>query len=133
MNNIFRNNRVVLTVWNGNIDRSACLFTFKLPNCLCIHLQRTVWLNNGMPMKRYEHVTFPEVLDISRYVYPRCDDRLRKSAVRPTCLSELDADLGNRRLVGGKRCVAATSSSKRFLAQSFFSSLYGVACCASLK
>ena len=64
-------------------------------------------------MKRYEHVAFPEVLDISQYVYPRSNDRLRKTGLRQTCLSELDADLGNRRLVGGKRSLATTSSSNR--------------------
>ncbi|XP_013401621.1 ubiquitin carboxyl-terminal hydrolase 30 [Lingula anatina] len=41
----------------------------KLPQNLCIHIQRTIWLNNGMPMKRNDHVEFPEVLDMSPYVY----------------------------------------------------------------
>ena len=28
----------------------------KLPNVLVFHVQRTVWMSNGMPVKRYDHV-----------------------------------------------------------------------------
>ncbi|KAL3857435.1 hypothetical protein ACJMK2_012106 [Sinanodonta woodiana] len=41
----------------------------KLPQCLCIQLQRTQWLSNGMPVKRYDHVTYPEVLNMDDYIY----------------------------------------------------------------
>ncbi|KAI0240480.1 Ubiquitin carboxyl-terminal hydrolase 30 [Lamellibrachia satsuma] len=87
----------------------------KLPQCLCIHLQRTVWLNDGMPMKRYEHINFPEVLDISHFVYPKkSNEQLKNGARMPTSLlaCEIDAELGSRRLVGGKRCIAATTPNK---------------------
>lgn len=41
----------------------------KLPASLCIHIQRTVWLNNGLPSKRREHVSFPEYLSMAPYVH----------------------------------------------------------------
>lgn len=41
----------------------------KLPDVLCIHIQRMAWLNNGVPMKRYEHVAFPEYLDVNEFMY----------------------------------------------------------------
>lgn len=41
----------------------------KLPKCLCIHLHRTIWLQNGMPMKCFDHVTYPEVLHMDEFVY----------------------------------------------------------------
>lgn len=41
----------------------------KLPQCLCLHIQRTVWLNSGVPMKRFDTVSFPEVLSMADYVY----------------------------------------------------------------
>lgn len=40
----------------------------KLPTCLCIHIQRTVWLQNGMPMKRFEHVVCPEILNMEEFL-----------------------------------------------------------------
>ncbi|XP_071789626.1 uncharacterized protein [Asterias amurensis] len=39
----------------------------KLPQCLCIHLQRVTWLSNGLPSRREEHIIFPEYLDMSLY------------------------------------------------------------------
>ncbi|XP_063769325.1 ubiquitin carboxyl-terminal hydrolase 30 isoform X2 [Pseudophryne corroboree] len=41
----------------------------KLPQCLCIHLQRLSWSNQGSPMKRNEHVQFSEFLSLDRYKY----------------------------------------------------------------
>lgn len=43
----------------------------KLPQCMCIHIQRTQWLDNGMPMKRHEHIAFPEILQMDNYVYSK--------------------------------------------------------------
>ena len=92
------------------VDIHTChLLTLQLPQCLCLHLQRTVWLNNGMPMKRYEHVAFPEVLDISRYVYPKTD-RV-KSLLTPS-VGLCDSRPASRRLVGGNHCTAATPSKR---------------------
>ncbi|KAF3850845.1 hypothetical protein F7725_012617 [Dissostichus mawsoni] len=39
----------------------------KLPQCLCIHLQRLTWSNEGSPIKRPEHVQFTEYLSMGRY------------------------------------------------------------------
>ncbi|XP_010156051.1 PREDICTED: ubiquitin carboxyl-terminal hydrolase 30 [Eurypyga helias] len=44
----------------------------KLPQCLCIHLQRLSWSNQGTPLKRHEHVQFNEflIMDIYKYRFP---------------------------------------------------------------
>ncbi|CAJ1068766.1 ubiquitin carboxyl-terminal hydrolase 30-like isoform X1 [Xyrichtys novacula] len=39
----------------------------KLPQCLCIHLQRLTWSGEGTPIKRQEHVQFTELLSMDRY------------------------------------------------------------------
>ncbi|KAG8194951.1 hypothetical protein JTE90_021412 [Oedothorax gibbosus] len=41
----------------------------KLPDCLCIHIQRTVWLKNGFSVKCYDHVSFPDVLIMDHFVH----------------------------------------------------------------
>ncbi|NWU95474.1 UBP30 hydrolase, partial [Upupa epops] len=41
----------------------------KLPQCLCIHLQRLSWSNQGTPLKRHEHVQFSEFLSMDVYKY----------------------------------------------------------------
>lgn len=41
----------------------------KLPNVLCFHIQRLVWLNNGHAFKRFDHVAFPDVLTMDPYTY----------------------------------------------------------------
>ncbi|KAF2986585.1 hypothetical protein EK904_009210, partial [Melospiza melodia maxima] len=53
----------------------------KLPQCLCIHLQRLSWSNQGTPLKRHEHVQFNEflVMDIYKYRVPgpkSCQEQL---------------------------------------------------------
>ncbi|XP_032371200.1 ubiquitin carboxyl-terminal hydrolase 30 isoform X1 [Etheostoma spectabile] len=39
----------------------------KLPQCLCIHLQRLTWSSEGTSIKRQEHVQFTEYLSMDRY------------------------------------------------------------------
>ncbi|KAJ8286070.1 hypothetical protein GJAV_G00034220 [Gymnothorax javanicus] len=39
----------------------------KLPQTLCIHLQRLTWSSEGTPLKRQEHVQFTEYLSMDRY------------------------------------------------------------------
>ncbi|XP_077152122.1 ubiquitin carboxyl-terminal hydrolase 30 isoform X2 [Ranitomeya variabilis] len=41
----------------------------KLPQCLCIHLQRLSWSNQGSPLKRNEHIQFSEFLALDKYKY----------------------------------------------------------------
>ncbi|CAG5118225.1 unnamed protein product [Candidula unifasciata] len=43
----------------------------KLPQVLCIHLPRTQWLDNGAPVKRFDHVSFPETLHMDQFLYCR--------------------------------------------------------------
>lgn len=59
-----------------------------------MHVQRTTWVENALPVKRFDHVAFPEILDMDPYVY-------HKRAARPASLELLD---DNRKgLVGGKK------------------------------
>lgn len=46
--------------------RRLCLA--KLPECLCIHLQRLVWIG-GNPVKMRNFVLFPEILDVTSLTY----------------------------------------------------------------
>lgn len=48
---------------------SSRLNVWQLPDVLCIHIQRMAWLNNGMPTKRLDYVSFPEYLDVSEFLY----------------------------------------------------------------
>lgn len=41
----------------------------KLPDCLCFHIKRTVWLENGSAVKRRDHLIFPEFLIMDPYTY----------------------------------------------------------------
>uniref|UniRef100_A0A8B9JVU1 Ubiquitin carboxyl-terminal hydrolase n=1 Tax=Astyanax mexicanus TaxID=7994 RepID=A0A8B9JVU1_ASTMX len=50
----------------------------KLPQCLCIHLQRLTWSTEGTPIKRQEHVQFSEYLSMDRYKHCSAAQRLQK-------------------------------------------------------
>lgn len=49
----------------------CCLLFLQLPKCLCLHVQRMVWLDNGMPVKRYERIQFPEYFQMDNYIYSK--------------------------------------------------------------
>lgn len=42
----------------------------KLPDCLCFHVQRTGF-SGGQPYKKHDHVEFPVLLSMERFVYSR--------------------------------------------------------------
>jgi len=42
----------------------------KLPDCLCLHIQRTGFAS-GQPYKRHEYVEFPALLSMEKYIYSR--------------------------------------------------------------
>lgn len=82
----------------------------QLPRCLCIHIQRTVWLDSGIPMKRCDSVSFPEVLDMSPFVY----HKYPTPKVRPATLN-IDASM---RLVGGRKEAQTERQVESFLVNS---------------
>ncbi|XP_011614036.2 ubiquitin carboxyl-terminal hydrolase 30 isoform X2 [Takifugu rubripes] len=53
----------------------------KLPQCLCIHLQRLTWSSEGT-LKRQEHVQFTEYLSMDRYKHNSTQRRI-KHALNP--------------------------------------------------
>ncbi|CAG5923061.1 unnamed protein product [Menidia menidia] len=55
----------------------------KLPQCLCIHLQRLTWSSEGTPIKRQEHVQFAEYLSMDRYKHSSCTQRGQRSRCAP--------------------------------------------------
>lgn len=74
-----------------NPDLAKQLAFGKLPPCLCLHIQRTAFSGSG-PVKRWEHVSFPELLDMKRYVYlsqMKKDQALKKSVSNQEVLSYL--------------------------------------------
>ncbi|XP_028400380.1 ubiquitin carboxyl-terminal hydrolase 30-like [Dendronephthya gigantea] len=45
------------------------LYIGKMPQCLCFHINRTYWQNNGVPYKNDTFVQFSETLNIEQYLY----------------------------------------------------------------
>lgn len=48
-------------------DQVKSLSFGKLPSCLCIHIARTTW--EGKPLKRDDHIKFPELLVMDPYMH----------------------------------------------------------------
>ena len=44
-------------------------FLLQLPQCLCIHIQRTYWHSNGIPYKNDTFIRFPEFLNLGPFMY----------------------------------------------------------------
>lgn len=59
----------------------------KLPQCLCIHLQRLTWSSEGTPIKRQEHVQFTEYLSMDRYKHNAAAQRSQRLKAVPKPLS----------------------------------------------
>ncbi|KAM4616488.1 ubiquitin carboxyl-terminal hydrolase 30 isoform 2-T3 [Polymixia lowei] len=55
----------------------------KLPQCLCIHLQRLTWSSEGTPIKRQEHVQFTEYLSMDRYKHNATIQRIQRIKCSP--------------------------------------------------
>ncbi|XP_008937070.1 PREDICTED: ubiquitin carboxyl-terminal hydrolase 30 [Merops nubicus] len=74
----------------------------KLPQCLCIHLQRLSWSNQGTPLKRHEHVQFNEflIMDIYKYHIP----------VQKSCQNELNQKNSEETAPGTKDGIAVKPS-----------------------
>ena len=61
---------------------SPCLLVFffpQLPQCLCIHIQRTYWHTNGIPYKNNLFIKFPEFLDMEPFLYEPLDQDSHKN------------------------------------------------------
>ena len=54
-----------------------CDSSLQLPQCLCIHLQRLTWSNEGTPIKRQEHVQISEYLSMDHYKHRATIQRLQ--------------------------------------------------------
>ncbi|GLH12019.1 Ubiquitin carboxyl-terminal hydrolase 30 [Gryllus bimaculatus] len=52
----------------------------KLPKCLCIQIQRTIWQRNGQAYKRYDYVEFPEYLSMDEYTFMQAQ---KQKAITP--------------------------------------------------
>ncbi|KAF3695810.1 Ubiquitin carboxyl-terminal hydrolase 30 [Channa argus] len=55
----------------------------KLPQCLCIHLQRLTWSSEGTPIKRQEHVQFTEYLSMDRYKHNASTQKSQRARCAP--------------------------------------------------
>ncbi|KAK7087712.1 ubiquitin carboxyl-terminal hydrolase 30-like [Littorina saxatilis] len=66
----------------------------KLPQCLSMHIQRLQMANDGMPIKRQEHVSFPETLEMDPFLYNMAGSHI----------------LAKQGLCGGKKATSYRSS-----------------------
>ncbi|XP_042278437.1 ubiquitin carboxyl-terminal hydrolase 30 isoform X2 [Thunnus thynnus] len=64
----------------------------KLPQCLCIHLQRLTWSSEGTPIKRQEHVQFTEYLSMDRYKHNASTQRSQRIKCAPKPLKAEKSD-----------------------------------------
>lgn len=71
-------------------DQMKSLNFGKLPACLCIHIARTIW--EGKPLKRDDHVSFPETLVMDPYMY---------SHVQQKTLTVSELSLGHQSFTNG--------------------------------
>ncbi|XP_020371567.1 ubiquitin carboxyl-terminal hydrolase 30 [Rhincodon typus] len=100
----------------------------KLPQCLCIHLQRLSWSNHGTPLKRNEHVQFSELLSLDTYKYRSPSQRLgQRRMSRPASTGSLPRMLegtkpGSTQPSLGKMQVANGACSSSLLSTSFATS-----------
>ncbi|XP_029366749.1 ubiquitin carboxyl-terminal hydrolase 30 isoform X1 [Echeneis naucrates] len=65
----------------------------KLPQCLCIHLQRLTWSSEGTPIKRQEHVQFTENLSMDRYKHNVSTQRNQRTACAANAVKAQNPDV----------------------------------------
>lgn len=66
----------------------------RLPKCLCFHIQRTTWFDNGQTSKRHDFVAFPEYLCMEMYTYLQAS--MRESRVLSLKSLKEESSIGNR-------------------------------------
>ncbi|XP_068616816.1 ubiquitin carboxyl-terminal hydrolase 30 [Brachionichthys hirsutus] len=78
----------------------------KLPQCLCIHLQRLTWSSEGRPIKRQEHVQFTEYLSMDRYKHNAAARRRPRIRAAPNPIRSESPDESMERPTanGGEHC-----------------------------
>ena len=89
------------------------LFFPQLPQCLCIHIQRTYWHTNGIPYKNNAFIKFPEFLDMEPFLYEPLEQHSRQNGTErkffPTTAGNgdlngyLDELVGSFAAAGNKR------------------------------
>uniref|UniRef100_A0A3B3XSZ9 Ubiquitin carboxyl-terminal hydrolase n=1 Tax=Poecilia mexicana TaxID=48701 RepID=A0A3B3XSZ9_9TELE len=70
----------------------------KLPQCLCIHLQRLTWSSEGTPIKRQEHVQFTEYLSMDRYKHNSSTQRSQRFTSAPKAIKTESLEDSTERL-----------------------------------
>uniref|UniRef100_A0A3Q2PK41 Ubiquitin carboxyl-terminal hydrolase n=1 Tax=Fundulus heteroclitus TaxID=8078 RepID=A0A3Q2PK41_FUNHE len=93
----------------------------KLPQCLCIHLQRLTWSSEGTPIKRQEHVQFAEYLSMDRYKHNSSTQRSQRFTSAPKAIKTESLDGSTERL---KANGSGALSPPRALMTSFFPLLF---------
>jgi hypothetical protein len=53
-------------------------YLYQVPQCLCIHIQRTYWHTDGIPYKNNAHVKYAEYLNLSPFMYTPAAQSPRK-------------------------------------------------------
>ncbi|KXJ15963.1 ubiquitin carboxyl-terminal hydrolase 30 homolog isoform X2 [Exaiptasia diaphana] len=82
----------------------------KVPQCLCIHIQRTYWHTDGIPYKNTMYIKYPEYLNLAPFMYMPAASSPRKfrldvpfpysgastpeGSITPTNTNDLKAELG---------------------------------------
>lgn len=77
----------------------------KLPKLLCFHVQRLVWLSGERPLKRFDHLRFPERLQMDPFTYKyvtRAETMELGGNFSPQSNPSLGSTISLAGLVGGK-------------------------------
>ncbi|XP_007437499.1 ubiquitin carboxyl-terminal hydrolase 30 [Python bivittatus] len=90
----------------------------KLPQCLCIHLQRLSWSSHGSPLKRNEHVQFSEflIMDLYKQHFPTHQSSPREGLQAEPDTEDDGERAGNSKsvLTNGTCCTALLPPSVGF-------------------